>query len=122
MNKKEELVSSWINYCHSKEEEHAWATEDLIDLANESPEEAWKYILDIMDQDSSDTILSNLAQGPLEDLIAEHGKLLFAEFEKTAQENSIFAKVITQVWLDGMSNDVQSSIGDLQKQYASSTK
>jgi hypothetical protein len=71
------LSEAWIEHqLLSKEtvnEATFWAWERLDELVRSEPEEAWKVIEAIRRANGSDRILGNLAAGPLEDLLANHG-------------------------------------------------
>jgi hypothetical protein len=78
---KKKLISAWIWHHidsargrHS--EEYFWAWEKLEDLVSEQPELALELILAILAKDKSDVVVSNLAAGPLENLLARHGREL----------------------------------------------
>src|SRR6185369_2917910 len=51
-----------------------WASEKMIDLALENPEELWDPILEILKRDPPTEVIEVLAAGPLEDYIAKLGE------------------------------------------------
>jgi hypothetical protein len=85
-----EIAQTWIQFHYLSEgstERNGlfWAYERLDDLVKENPEEAWKVIEVIRRSDRGDMIQSNLAAGPLEDLLCEHGDLFIDRIESAAK-------------------------------------
>jgi len=95
-----------------------WAWEEVDELVHSKPQKAWEFILKILEADSSETILSNLAAGPLEDLLSEHGEKFIDEVELKARQNPKFTKLIMGVWQGSMSAQVWSRIKALQCKFA----
>ena len=58
-------------------------------------------------------ILEALAAGPLEDLLAEHGQLIFPELETYIEANPEFKECLSNVWKNDMSNKLYSRIQEL---------
>ena len=77
-----------------------WAIETLMDLTEEDPEMAWEIILAILEEDSSEKILGNVAAGPLEDLMCVYGEEIMDRIESQAQRDPVFKKCMAGVWLD----------------------
>jgi len=83
--------------------ESFWAVQKLmvglIDAAD--PEDAWKAILLILAKSPSDKVLSNLAAGPLEDLIDSAGPQVIDRIELAARQNPEFRSLLSGVWKSG---------------------
>ena len=112
MNKNiEKLANAWID-LHKNQDEMSefdpnfWAFEELGDYTNDDPKKAWTTILKILSIDSSDVILSNVAAGPLEDLLAFHGEDWISSVENEASKNTVFKTALLGIYQNEMSDDV----------------
>lgn len=114
------LKEKWIEYTHTNDKALFEAWEALNDLVFKKPQQAWKVILDILEQTESDEIIGNLAAGPLEDILSEHGDVFIDEVEIQARQNPKFTKLVLGVYQGGMSDNVWSRIQVLQGKYAKS--
>ena len=109
-------MAAWIRYQHiygSKTEEVdelEWAMIELWDLCREAPESAWSAILEIISKDHSDQILSDVAAGPMEDLLAYHGALVIDRVESCARSNPSFERMLGNVWKNAISDDVWNRV------------
>lgn len=119
MTDKEKLIQTWIQFQRTQSPDLEWANDDFIDLANEDPETAWECIVGVTELEASDDIVAGLAEGPMEDLLAEHGTKFIGRIEDILSNNLVFARLIKQVWIDEMPVGVKSKIGALQKKYGS---
>lgn len=111
------LTKAWIDYQNSQDEELEWASDDFIDLANESPEIAWECVLELIDTETSDEVLAILAEGPLEDLLAEHGSHFIDRIEGMSKDNLVFSRLIKHVWVDGIPAQIQDRIRTIQNNH-----
>jgi hypothetical protein len=83
-----------------------WASARLNDLCRDEPEDAWQAIDLIRRSDSSDLILSNLAAGPVEDLLAKHGDAFIDRIEELAAKDREFRKLLGAVWRNEIAEDI----------------
>src|SRR5690606_9863070 len=95
--------NAWKELCLSKTEvrekdKNFWAYETLDHLCEEEPFECLKIIVKICETTDNEEILSNVAAGPLEDLLVRHGKTVIAEVEKWAIQNRKYKRVLASVW------------------------
>ena len=67
-----------------------WASEKMIDLALENPEELWDPILEILKRDPPTEVIEVLAAGPLEDYIAKLGERVIDRVEVQAAADAKF--------------------------------
>ncbi len=111
------LTQSWIEFQRTQNSDLEWSNDDFIDLANENPEVAWKCILIVIETEPTDEILSILAEGPMEDLLAEHGPKFIDRIESISKENIVFARLIKHVWVEGISSQIQNKIRTIQSKY-----
>ncbi|MGM0541127.1 MAG: DUF6869 domain-containing protein [Pseudomonadota bacterium] len=114
MTDTKKLTQSWIEFQRTQNPDLEWSNDDFIDLANENPEVAWDCILEVIKTEHTDEILSNLAEGPLEDLLAEHAPKFIDRIESISKENIVFVRLIKHVWVEGISPQVQSKIRTIQ--------
>lgn len=103
------IAEAWIVMHHQKEDERGqnfWAFDALVDLSNDDPESCWKVIHLIRQLDGSDTILANLAAGPLEDLLVYHGNDFIDRIESFAEKDQQFKKLLGAVWQRDMPDNI----------------
>lgn len=121
MNTKEEndLVEAWIkltkiafekSYDHPEADELFWASMKLTDLVSDEPQTAWNIILRILNADQDPIILMNLSAGPLEDLLAKHGKQIINVIEAEAATNKAFRELLSGVWKNSMDDEIWSRV------------
>lgn len=106
---KQKLVASWIalhGAGSSARDENFWAYEKLDDFGRKSPDECWELIHAIRQADGSNEILANLAAGPLEDLLVDHGHRYIDEVERLARTDAQFRKMLGGVWKNAIADDV----------------
>jgi hypothetical protein len=102
-----QLVSAWIAlHKHgrkiSERDEGFWAWEQLHELVQDDPEQAWLCLIDIWNRTSDDDVLGSLAAGPLEDLLTQHGPLFIDRIETTARKDPKLRKILAGVWKNAM--------------------
>jgi hypothetical protein len=105
------LVKTWIALHHAEAKSQAytdnfWAFTTLSDMCESSPERCWKLIQEIRKSDGSDIILANLASGPLEELLVQHGQKFIDAVEKLAGDDEQFRKLLGAVWQNDIAEDV----------------
>lgn len=97
-----ELSHAWIanegKYCP------AWVR--LVDMCSKDPENAWLVIQEIASREISKEIIANLAAGPLEDLLAQHGPAFIDRIEEKARNDSKFNLILGGVWQNTIMNEV----------------
>jgi hypothetical protein len=109
---KEDLVKGWTvmsSSPHGSElyEESFWSFMLLDDLVYDYPLNALEVIKDILSiNPESDSIMGNLAAGPLEDLLVRHGEHIIEHIETEAKSNSRFASMLGGVWQSDMTDDI----------------
>jgi uncharacterized protein DUF6869 len=105
------LAQDWARYQRlpNREREkgpYFQAMVRLGELVHDDPESAWLVILEIPRLDASDMILANVAAGPVEDLLVEHGNAFIERVEATAKSDPVFRKMLGAVWKRNISDDV----------------
>jgi len=87
-----------------------WAFSSVSDLIHEDPEKGWQMIEEIRRRDGSDHILSNLAAGPLEDLLSSHGSQFIDRIEAICEDDQQLRKLLGAVWQNGMPDPLWARI------------
>lgn len=110
-NRKSEFVRSWMTIQDSLAgtepyESNFWAHEELADLCESTPEDAWEVILALVKEARSDSLLQAIGAGPLADLMTLHGEEYIAQVEREAAANSRFLRAMAGAWLDGEATPV----------------
>lgn len=99
----QKIAETWITLYHLPEDsierqKNFWAFSKMEDLCNNDPENCWKVIQLIRELDGSDTVLANLAAGPLEDLLVSYGETFIDRIEVLAKDDTQFKKLLGAVW------------------------
>lgn len=99
----EDIAQAWIAMHRTVEgsveyRSNFWAYERISDLCEVDPETCWLVIDKIRCLDSSDAVISNLAAGPLEDLLVFHGAKFIDRVEAVANSDPVFKKLLAAVW------------------------
>src|SRR5262245_21265456 len=106
------LAEAWIALQHAKRgsDDHDakfWSHEEMHRLRESDPERCWLVILKVFEQArTSDFVLSNLAAGPLEDLLADHGERFIERVETLARQEPRFRFLTQMVWRNSISTAV----------------
>lgn len=109
----QKIAKAWIEVHHRTEDENGenfWAYMKLADLCDEEPELCWKVIHLIRQLDGSEKILSNLAAGPVEDLLVKHGNIFIDRVEVLAKHDPQFRKILGAVWQQDMPDPIWKRI------------
>lgn len=109
------VAKAWIalQYAEQKSEAHAsnfWAYTMLDDLLDSDAERSWEVIQRIQDEDSSDFVLSNLAAGPIEDLLAKCGERFIDRVEICARSSDRFRFMLGMVWKNNIPEPIWARI------------
>jgi len=104
---RRQISEDWVSlHCmpndSDAQESLFWAFETLDELMRSDPEEAWMIIDTVRQLNGTDIILANLAAGPLEDLLVNHGKTFIDRVEALARDDEQFRKVLSAVWKNDM--------------------
>lgn len=97
------LARAWIAHemagrNSAARERWLWASDRLSELPFEAPEQCWEVIQEIFRLEKSDLILSNLAAGPIEELLSYHGDALIDRIESLARSDPQFSRTLGNVW------------------------
>jgi len=77
-----------------------WALEQFMGVGDYEPtaDERWTAILEILHRNPPQSVIGNLAAGPLEDLIHGHGPEFIERIELEARRNPAFRHLLGGVW------------------------
>ena len=99
----EKLAAAWVK-LHEVDEKSVeyklwfWAYSCLDELIDRDPLLSFDVIKKILDIDKTDAILSNLAAGPMEDLLCRHGNEVINQVVKSAKDSQRFKRLLGAVW------------------------
>jgi hypothetical protein len=96
------------------EAEIKWAFDELEKLVEGDPARAWAVILRILGTAHQDeNVLDNLAAGPLETLLARHGRDAVEWVEAEAKANPKFKSLLKGVWRNAIDEAVWAKVQSL---------
>ncbi len=94
--------------------ETKWAFDQVEELVQKDPARAWAVILRILGLAHQDeSALSNLAAGPLETLLAKHGRQILGWVEAEANRNPGFRGLLKGVWRNAIDESVWERVQSL---------
>lgn len=101
-----ELADTWLAHVcttaytsdHANRSDPSGSIGRVLDICREDPEAAWSFVLCTLADSRSDDVLSILAAGPMEDLLAKHGDRVIERVEFEAHRNPRFAMLLGGVW------------------------
>jgi hypothetical protein len=114
------LIDAWLAYYSdaaevSDREQYSWARDQINDWNPENPEQVWRFILGAYKRWVTDKQISDLAAGPLEDLIADHGAAFIDRIETLARKDRKFKHMLRGVWQKGGPDDIWARVVKAQK-------
>lgn len=108
---RQRLAASWLMLQKTPEaratrEDLAWVVEKVWDLCDDAPNDAFEFILAVLDQDISSGTMAILSAGPLESLLRKHGPRIIGRVERRARRDANFTKLLAHVWRNAMSSKI----------------
>lgn len=117
MGKKVELyVDNWIKYHEAVEDDFRpddyWPyVFEVIDWEYSKPERLWQFILTVYRRKPSESVISNLAAGPLEGLLScRYGHKFIERVVALARRDKDFNYLLGRVWQNSMSEEIWQMI------------
>lgn len=112
---KTKLVNSWteLHQVEPETERHNalfWSFGQMWELTHKEPETAFEIILRILETKGGLRVEANLAAGPLEDLLVEHGSFVIDRIECEAANNPAFRHLLGGVWKNAMKEDIWTRV------------
>jgi hypothetical protein len=109
-----EIADAWVDLHRLPEDspgrhDKFWSFDRLWELVHDDPEAAWS-IIQIIRQEGSELILSNLAAGPLEDLLVTHGDRFIDRVETLAEHDAQFRRLLAATWQNSMPPEIWKRI------------
>ncbi|MEE4539423.1 MAG: hypothetical protein V2J51_13145 [Erythrobacter sp.] len=126
-NIAEKIALNWIKYTllypKAAPEELMQTSFKFMDICKDDPILAWNVILKVMDHytlreaqsKGSDGfwIISNLAAGPIEDLLVYNGETLISTIEREAKRNPLLRHTLKGVWRNKIDQKVWDRLGKI---------
>ena len=116
------VVEAWIagHEAENGTPEHErnwWAVSAVMDWAlNGEADRLWLFILTAYKRDMSERVVSVLAAGPLEDLLAKHGPMFIERVEQLARQDEKFNSLLGGVWQNTMSDEVWKRVQAVRRE------
>ena len=95
-----ELVDAYLAYGRTEAEEHFWAFDAVVDLVQASPREGLTLVRELLSRPLEPDLLFYVAAGPLEDLLACHGREVVDEVLDLARRDPQARKALLQLTRD----------------------
>ena len=112
---KTELAKNWISLqvldqASSEAQALMWAAEEVNLLALRSPKECWDIILEIIEQTDDEWILTNVAAGPLENLLALNSEAVISFVEIEVRSNEKLKSILSGIWKNLIPDEIWERI------------
>ncbi|HEY6986688.1 MAG TPA: hypothetical protein VH375_11450 [Rhodanobacteraceae bacterium] len=127
---RQKLAAAWLRLQSQPEagvdrEDLSWVVEKVWDLCDDAPNDAFEFILAVLERDLSSETLAVLSAGPLESLLRKHGPRIISRVERRARRDANFIRLLDHVWKNAMSGkiwDRVQSVRERQARYAAAVK
>ena len=112
---RQRLAASWLTMQTTPElgatrEDLAWVVEKVWDLCDDAPNDAFEFILAVLDRDASHATLAVLCAGPLEALLRRHGPRIIGRVERCARRDANFARLLAHVWQSALPKTIWARV------------
>ena len=106
-----QFVDKWIKFHDMLEEDPRrddyWPeVSEVMDWHYSRPERLWQFILLVYRRKPSQRVVSNLAAGPLEDLLSIHGYKFIERIMTLARTDIDFNHLLGGVWQNAMPDEI----------------
>lgn len=113
--KIEVLAEHWIKKWSyddddPRRKQYDWLFDLEYELIHNKPQEALRFIIEVLSLDSGNIFLAVLAAGPLEDLLVYNGDKIIGAVEQEAAINPRFATLLGGVWKRDMKDHVWEKV------------
>ena len=101
-SERKKLINAWFAASEAGvntpiHKENWWAVETFINLPEKTPELLWELILEAIEKEKNEKLLSHLAAGPIEDLMCKYGEKVIDRVEIEAKSNLSFKNCMGEV-------------------------
>lgn len=112
---RSDLARTWIElqYAYASGQpidQYLWALDAMDALRETNPHSFLHLVLEIFSYDSSPLVTGNLAAGPLEDVLAQHGRAIIDEIERLATKDDRIRTLFGHIWRNVIDEDVWQRI------------
>jgi hypothetical protein len=108
------FARSWIAELRGVSSESCDAGQSVVMMNfTARPEHQWQFILAAI-KHASDDELGHIAAGPVEHLLGNYGDAFIVEFERRAEMDAKFARMLSGVWKYMMSDEVWARVEALK--------
>lgn len=117
-----DLAKAWKEYYFASEkfgigspeaEKIWWAYEEMEQLVEHRPSDALDVILEILSISDEDSLLFDLAAGPLESVLVKHGHEVIDRIIELLKSDPKFRDLLQRVWGNSIDKDVWQRIENL---------
>ena len=110
-----DIAKAWVDMLYAEKGSTAydanfWTYMALDELRDDDLERYWKIINEIKHAVDSDFMLSNLAAGPVEDLLVHSGSVFIERIEARAKDDARFKVMLGFVWKNDMPDDIWAAV------------
>jgi Family of unknown function (DUF6869) len=118
------LVEAWIALHDAQQrlgndfdgrEALFWAYEELDDICRGQPSKAVHIITQVLNSTENEFVLTNLAAGPLEDLLCLHGSNVVDEIERLVKIDGRSRNLLKGVWRNAIDEKTWMKVQTLVK-------
>lgn len=116
------VVDAWIAGHEAEDgtperQRNWWAVSQVMDWVLDGEADLlWAFILIAYKRNISDRVISVLAAGPLEDLLAKHGGRFIERVEQLARQDATFNYLLGGVWQNTMSGEVWERVQSARRE------
>jgi len=112
------LVKSWMQLQQLPEDSNEitnlmWASDEVLKLALRKPQQCWEFILKVLQLTEDEWILTNLAAGPLENLLSLNPDVAFEWIENEFPNNKKLQSLLNGVWQNLIPDEVWHKLKNL---------
>ena len=120
---RQKLAAGWLRLQKVPEagiprEDLSWVVEKVWDLCDDAPNDAFEFILAVLDRDISSETMAILCAGPLESLLRKHGPRIIGRVERRARRDANFTKLLDHVWRNAMSVKIWNRVQCVRERQA----
>ncbi len=119
---RQRLAASWLTMqktpaLGAAREDLAWVVEKVWDLCDDAPNDAFEFILAVLDRDASHATLAILCAGPLEALLRKHGPRIIGRVERCARRDPNFARLLAHVWQSALPKTIWARVQHVRERH-----